>query len=230
MKFDGSPGKMHHHELMKCLDILESARGAKVAGHRGYFLKGYGVLLNQAVINYATNYLHDKEYTLLQPPFLMKRDLMHLTCELSDFEENLYSVEGGEYYLIATSEQPISCLHQGEWLKTTELPLKYCGLSSCFRKEAGAAGRDMWGIFRVHQFEKIEQFILCKEEDSWELHEELIKTAQDFYKDLGLPHRTVSIVGGALNDAAAKKYDLEAWFPGYEEYRELVSCSNCTDF
>ena len=229
-KIDGSPGNMHHHEIMRCLDMVETLRGAKVAGHRGYYLKGVGVMLNQAVINYSINYLAERGYTVLQPPYFMKRDLMHQTCELNDFEENLYEVEKGEYYLIATSEQPISAIHAGEWLKPAQLPLKYSGLSACFRKEAGSSGKDVWGIFRVHQFEKIEQFILCEPEKSWEMHEEMITTAQEFYKTLGLPHRTVNIVGGALNDAAAKKYDLEAWFPGYGTYRELVSCSNCTDF
>jgi len=150
-KIDGTPGNMHHHEIMRCLDIFETnPRGNKVAGHRGYFLKGAGVLLNQALINYSLSFLTGKDYTPLQPPFFMKRDLMHQTCELSDFEENLYSMEGGEYYLIATSEQPISALHAGEWLKESQLPIKYAGISSCFRKEAGAHGRDMWGIFRVH--------------------------------------------------------------------------------
>lgn len=155
-KIDGSPGNMHHHQLMRCLDMYEPDRGSKVAGHRGYFLKGNGVLLNQAVIQYSTNYLMDKGYTTLQPPYFMKRDLMHQTCELADFEENLYSMEGGEYYLIATSEQPISAFHAKENIIPADLPLKYAGISPCFRKEAGAHGRDMWGIFRVHQFEKIE--------------------------------------------------------------------------
>ncbi len=136
--------------------MFEPERGSKVAGHRGYFLRGVGVLLNQAIINYGLNYMTERGYTLLQPPYFMKSDLMHQTCELNDFAENLYSVENGEYYLIATSEQPISAIHAGEWLKTADLPIKYCGISSCFRKEAGAHGKDMWGIFRVHQFEKIE--------------------------------------------------------------------------
>lgn len=228
---DGVPGNMHHHQIMKCLDMFEDLRGSKVAGHRGYFLKGVGVLLNQAVINYALNFMTERGFTPLQPPFFMKKELMHQTCELNDFEENLYSMEGGDYYLIATSEQPISALHAGEWLKTADLPIKYCGLSSCFRKEAGAHGKDMWGIFRVHQFEKVEQFVICKdEEESWKMHDEMIASAQEFYTSLGLAHRTVDMVGGELNDAAARKYDLEAWFPGYGEYRELVSCSNCTDF
>jgi seryl-tRNA synthetase len=133
-------------------------------------------------------------------------------------------------YLIATAEQPISCLHRNEWFDRDELPKTYGGISPCFRKEAGAHGRDTWGIFRVHQFEKVEQFILCAPEDSWEAHEKMIKTSEEFMQSLGLPYRVINIVSGALNDAAAKKYDLEAWFPGYEEFRELQSVSNCLDY
>jgi seryl-tRNA synthetase len=133
-------------------------------------------------------------------------------------------------YLIATSEQPISAMHSKEWLEVKELPIKYGGFSTCFRKEAGASGKEMWGIFRVHQFEKIEQFCITTPEESWNMHEEMIKTAESFYQGLELPYRVINIVSGALNDAAAKKYDLEAWFPGYNNFRELVSCSNCTDY
>jgi len=135
-----------------------------------------------------------------------------------------------EKYLIATSEQPISAFHQGEWLEPKQLPLRYGGISTCFRKEAGAHGKDTWGIFRVHQFEKIEQFCITTPENSWEMHEEMLKIAEEFYQSLGIPYRVVSIVSGALNNAAAKKYDLEGWFPGFNEFRELVSCSNCTDY
>jgi seryl-tRNA synthetase len=133
-------------------------------------------------------------------------------------------------YLIATSEQPISTMYRDEWFEKQDLPVKYVGNSPCFRKEAGAAGKDTWGIFRVHQFEKVEQFVICAPEDSWAMHEEMIKLSEEFYQTLKLPYRVINIVSGALNDAAAKKYDLEAWFPGYGTYRELVSCSNCTDY
>lgn len=133
-------------------------------------------------------------------------------------------------YLIATAEQPISCLYRNEWLESSELPKHFAGVSPCFRKEAGAHGKDTWGIFRVHQFEKIEQFILCSPEESWEAHEKMIKVSEEFMQSLNLPYRVINIVSGALNDAAAKKYDLEAWFPGYEDFRELVSCSNCLDY
>ena len=166
----------------------------------------------------------------------MKREIMGETAELADFDDMLYKVEGsgengeGDYYLIATAEQPISTMYRGEWLERSQLPLKYGGISPCFRKEAGAHGKDTWGIFRIHQFEKVEQFVICAPEDSWKYHEEMIKVSEEFFESLGLPYRVINIVSGALNNAAAKKYDLEAWFPGYGTYRELVSCSNCTDY
>jgi seryl-tRNA synthetase len=133
-------------------------------------------------------------------------------------------------YLIATSEQPISALYRGEWLGPADVPQRFAGVSSCFRKEAGAHGRDVWGIFRVHQFEKVEQFCITSPEKSWAMHDEMIIQAEEFYKNLELPYQVVNICSGELNDAAAKKYDLEAWFPGYNAFRELVSSSNCTDF
>ncbi|KAF9967132.1 Cytosolic seryl-tRNA synthetase [Mortierella alpina] len=150
------------------------------------------------------------------------------------FDEELYKVTGEneDMYLIATSEQPISAYHANEWFEQPkeQLPVKYAGYSTCFRKEAGAAGRDTWGIFRVHQFEKIEQFCLTEPEKSWEMFDHMIENSEDFYKSLGLSYRVVSIVSGALNNAAAKKFDLEAWFPFQGAYKELVSCSNCTDY
>ena len=158
---------------------------------------------------------------------------MESTCQLSDFEENLYKISVSEkenLYLIATSEQPISSYYQKEWIPEDELPQRFAGYSTCFRKEAGAAGKDNWGIFRVHQFEKVEQFVITSEEESFNELERMLANSEEFYQALNLPYRVVNIVSGALNDAAAKKYDLEAWFPGYNDYRELVSCSNCLDY
>lgn len=147
-------GKLHHHEIMQCLDMVEFDRGQRIAGHRGYFLKGVGVLLNQALINYGLQTLIKKDYTPCQPPFFMKKHVMEATCQLSDFADNLYQVEGTDdsepLYLTATSEQPISAMHMKEWLAPDELPKRYAGISSCFRKEAGAHGKDVWGIFRIH--------------------------------------------------------------------------------
>merc|ERR1719433_1013673 len=201
---------------------------------------GPGVLLNQALINYGIAFLSMRGYTPLQPPFFMKKDLMGKTAELEDYHEVLYKVKEDEdqpqldRYLIATSEQPISAYHRGQFIDRKEFPFRYAGVSSCFRREAGSSGRDIRGTFRVHQFEKIEQFVLSEPEKSWEEHETMIRMAEEFYQSLGIPYRTVAIVSGELNNAAAKKYDLEGWFPGDDEgkgkYRELVSCSNCTDY
>jgi seryl-tRNA synthetase len=202
-----------------------------VSGHRGYFLTGMGLLLNQALINYGLAFLMEREYVPVQPPYMMNKEAMAGIAQLEDFDEQLYKVVGeDEKYLIATSEQPICVFHRNEWLTEKELPRKYAGYSSCFRKEAGSHGRDAWGIFRVHQFEKIEQFVVCPPEDSARHHEEMIAAAEAFYKSLNIAYRVVNIVSGELNNAAAKKYDLEGWFPTLAVYRELVSCSNCTDY
>lgn len=161
---------------MECLDIVDFKRGQKVAGHRGYFLKGDGVLLNQALINYGLTFLSSRQYTAVQPPFFMKKSTMEETCQLSDFEENLYKVEGqGEepLYLIATSEQPISAFMKDEWIEPSDVPFRFAGVSSCFRKEAGSHGKDVWGIFRIHQFEKVEQFCITAPENSWDMHTEM---------------------------------------------------------
>ncbi|CZT06110.1 probable serine-tRNA ligase, cytosolic [Rhynchosporium graminicola] len=225
---------LSHHEVLTRLDGYDPERGVKVVGHRGYFLKKWGVFLNQALINYGLEFLDSKGYTPLQTPQFMLKEYMAKTAQLEQFDEELYKVVDGDAqndkYLIATSEQPISAFHADEWLLSKELPIKYAGFSSCYRREAGSHGRDAWGIFRVHQFEKIEQFILTDPEKSWEMFDEMIAVSEGFYKSLGVPYRVVAIVSGALNNAAAKKYDLEAWFPFQGEYKELVSCSNCTDY
>ncbi|KAI8636883.1 seryl-tRNA synthetase [Parasitella parasitica] len=225
---------LSHHEVLARLDGYDQERGAKIAGHRGYFLTGVGVDLNLALITYGLNFLAKRGYKKLQTPFFMNKEMMAKTAQLSQFDEELYKVsgDGEDKYLIATSEQPISAFHEGEWFEkpSEQLPIKYAGYSTCFRKEAGAHGKDTWGIFRVHQFEKIEQFVLTDPEKSWEMFDEMINHSEDFFQSLGLSYRVVAIVSGALNSAAAKKYDLEAWFPFQGEYKELVSCSNCTDY
>merc|ERR1712100_786761 len=199
-----------HHELLWMIDGYEPVRGVAIAGARQYFLKGIGVRLQMALVNYGITFLAQHGYTPLQVPLMMRQDIMAETAELAQFDEELYKVtgEGEDKYLIATSEQPISAYHRNEWLNPKVLPLKYAGQSTCFRKEAGSSGRETWGIFRVHQFEKVEEFL----------------------QSLGIPYQVISIVSGALNKAAAKKYDIEAWFPGYGQYKEVVSCSNCTDY
>lgn len=225
---------LHHHHLLEMIDGYKPEPGVNVAGHRGYFLHEAGLMLNQALIRYGLAYLRKKDYKSIQPPFFMKKDIMAKTAQLEEFDEALYKVTGetnqGDFYLIATSEQPISALHMGEWMDPQQLPIRYAGISSCFRKEAGAHGRDAWGIFRVHQFEKVEQFVLCSPEESWKMLDEMVASSEGFLKSLELPYRVVNIVSGALNNAAAKKFDIEAWFPTLGVYRELVSCSNCTDY
>ncbi|QLQ80409.1 hypothetical protein HG537_0D04100 [Torulaspora globosa] len=230
----GKPAALSHHEVLLRLDGYDPERGVKISGHRGYFFRNYGVFLNQALINYGLSFLASKGYIPLQAPVMMNKEVMAKTAQLSDFDEELYKVMDGddEKYLIATSEQPISAYHSNEWFEKPQeqLPIRYAGYSSCFRREAGAHGKDAWGVFRVHAFEKIEQFVLAEPEKSWEEFDRMIATAEEFYQGLKLPYRIVGIVSGELNNAAAKKYDLEAWFPYQKEYKELVSCSNCTDY
>ncbi|KIW71534.1 serine-tRNA ligase [Phialophora macrospora] len=225
---------LSHHEVMTRAEIYDGERGVKLVGHRGYFLKKWGVLLNQALINYGLHFLVAKGYDPLQPPYFMKAEYMAKTAQLEQFDEELYKVvedkDAEDKFLIATSEQPISAMFAEEWMTPQDLPKKFAGYSSCFRKEAGAHGRDAWGLYRIHQFEKIEQFLFTKPEDSWQALEDMKSTAEEFYQTLKLPYRVIVIVSGALNNAAAKKYDLEAWFPYQGEYKELVSCSNCTDY
>ncbi|KAF9968238.1 Cytosolic seryl-tRNA synthetase [Mortierella alpina] len=223
-----------HDEVLYRLGAYDPERGQKVAGHRGYFYMDVGVDLNLALVHYGLAFLGRRQYKKLQTPYFMRKEVMAQTAQLSQFDEELYKVTGEneDMYLVATSEQPISAYHAKEWFEQPkeQLPLKYAGYSTCFRKEAGAAGRDTWGVFRVHQFDKVEQFCLTEPEHSWDMFEQMIQTSEEFYQTLGLSYRVVSMVSGALNNAAAKKLDLEAWFPFQGAYRELVSCSNCTDY
>lgn len=225
---------LSHHEVLLRLDGYDPDRGVKIVGHRGYFFRNWGVFLNQAIINYGLQFLASKGYTPLQTPQFMLKDYMAKTAQLEQFDEELYKVVDGDAkndkYLIATSEQPISAFHADEWLVAKDLPIKYAGYSTCYRREAGAHGRDAWGVYRVHQFEKVEQFLLTDPEKSWDAFDDMIRNSEEFYQSLGIPYQIVAIVSGALNNAASKKHDLEAWFPFQGEYKELVSCSNCTDY
>jgi len=229
-----TPELLHHHQLLYRIGGYEPDAGVEVAGHRGYYLTGMGYLLNNALIQYGLQFLAQRKYTPVQPPYFMRQTAMKKVAALAEFDEALYKVTGNPdeeaMYLIATSEQPLCALHLNGNLGPKDLPIKYTGFSTCFRKEAGSHGRDAWGTFRVHQFEKIEQFVLCHPDKSWEMMEDMIKVARDFYESLELPYHVVAIVSGELNNAASKKYDLEAWFPTLACYRELVSCSNCTDY
>ena len=220
----------NHVDLIEGIDGAEFKKAAEISGSRFYYLKADMVYLNMALLKFAVDILSEKGYTPFQTPFFIKHNVIKETAELADFEETLYKIDGEDLFLIATSEQTLAALHRGEIIDEKTLPRKYCGISSCFRKEAGSHGRDTLGIFRVHQFEKIEQFIFCNEEDSKDMHQTLLKNAELIYKKLGIPYRIVSIVSAELNDNASKKYDIEGWFPGSNTYRELVSCTNCKDY
>lgn len=221
-------GTLPYNVIFDKIQGCDTKRGARVMGHRGYFLLEELALLKNALVAYAVDFARERGYKLVQTPVMMKKEEMAKTAQLSDFDEQLYKVEDG-LYLIATSEQPLSVMHAGERFSQKELPIRYVGQSLCFRKEAGAHGKDNRGIYRVHQFDKVEQFVICSPEDSRKFFEEMIGTAEEFYRSLDISYRVVSIVSGEMNDAASIKYDLEAYFPETKRYRELVSCSNCTD-
>ena len=219
-----------HVDLIELINGADVLKASEVVGSRFYYLKGDLALLNLALMKFAIEFLQNKGYLPMWTPFFVKYDIIRAAAELADFEEQLYKIQDEDLYMIATSEQTLAAYHYDEIIDPDNLPLKYAGISSCFRREAGSHGKDTLGIFRVHQFEKIEQYVFCKPEDSWEFHEELIQNAEELYKKLEIPYRIVSIASGELNDNAAKKYDLEAWFPASNTYRELVSCSNCLDY
>jgi seryl-tRNA synthetase len=227
-EFDFPP--RDHIDLALLNDLFDIERAAKVAGSRFYYLKNQLVKLNYALINFALDFLAEKGFTLLQPPYMLRRAAEEAATDLADFEDVIYKVEGEDLYLIPTSEHAILAMHMDEILDGKALPLRYAGISPCFRKEAGAHGRDTKGIFRVHQFEKVEQFVFSRPEESWDEHERLLANAEEVYQKLGIPYRVVNICTGDIGTVAAKKYDIEAWLPGQGKYREVVSCSNCTDY
>lgn len=227
-EFDFQP--LSHVNLIQDINGADIKKASEVVGSRFYYLKGDLVLLNLALIRFALDKLISKNYKPLWTPFFMKRDIMKAAAELADFEETLYKIEDEDIFMIATSEQTLAAYHYDEIIDPDSLPLKYAGVSSCFRREAGSHGKDTLGIFRVHQFEKVEQFVFCKPENSWNIFEELISNTEELFSELKLPYRVVNIASGELNDNAAMKYDLEAWFPASNIYRELVSCSNCLDY
>ena len=226
--FDFEPSS--HVNIIHDINGADIKKASEVVGSRFYYLKGDLVLLNLALLRFALDKLISKGYEPLWTPFFIKHEIMKAAAELADFENQLYKIHDEDLYLIATSEQTLAAYHYDEIIDRERLPLKYAGISSCFRREAGSHGKDTLGIFRVHQFEKVEQYIFCKPENSWDLFDELISNAEEIYRELEIPYRIVNIASGELNDNAAKKYDLEAWFPSSGKFRELVSCSNCLDY
>ena len=220
----------NHIDLALDLDQIDMERAGKISGARFFYLKNQVAQLDMALMSFAIEELTKNGYTPIIPPYLMKREAYEGVTALGDFADVLYKVENEDLYLIATSEHPMAAMYMNEVLKEQDMPLKLAGISTCFRKEAGAHGKDTRGIFRTHQFNKIEQFIFCKPEDSTKLHEELLQNAEELLQKLELPYRVVNVCTGDIGTVAAKKYDIEAWMPAQNGYREVVSCSNCTDY
>ena len=220
----------NHNDLIEMNSWVDLARGAKVTGSRFYFLQGDLARLEMALQSYSANFLMDRGYTLVQPPLMMNREAYEGVTDLGDFETVMYGIEPDKYYLIATSEHPLTAMRMDEIIEPSELPIKLVGVSSCFRREVGAHGLSDRGIWRVHQFTKIEQIVICNPDDSWGHHEELLTNAVELWDSLGLHYRVVNICTGDMGTVASKKYDLEAWLPGANAYKEVVSCSNCTDY
>ncbi|MBC8500324.1 MAG: serine--tRNA ligase [Nanoarchaeota archaeon] len=220
----------NHVELAESLGIADFERSAKISGTGFYFMLGDLVLLNQALIRYAMEKLINKGFIPVEPPEMMRRKPYEGVTDLGDFDTMMYKVEDQDEYLIATSEHPIAAMLMNEIIPEGKLPLKFVGLSVNFRKEIGSHGVDEKGFFRMHQFWKVEQLIFCTPEQSWKIHEEIIKNAEEMYKELKIPYRITNICTGDLGIVAAKKYDLETWMPRTKDYKEVVSCSNCTDY
>ncbi|MBU0763171.1 MAG: serine--tRNA ligase, partial [Candidatus Altiarchaeota archaeon] len=220
----------HHGQLAQELGVADFERAVKISGSGFYFLKGDLALLDYALMNYAIKTLVDRGYTLVEPPLMMRRTPYEGVTDLDDFENVMYKIDGDDMYLIATSEHPMAAMYQDEIIEPQNLPIKYAGVSACFRREIGKHGLDERGLFRVHQFNKIEQFIFCRPDDSWRYHEELIQNAEDLMRDLEMPYRVVNVCTGDIGTVAAKKYDLEGYSPREDKYIELMSCSNCTAY
>ena len=220
----------NHNDLIEMNGWVDQSRGAKVAGSRFYFLQGDLARLEMALQQYGADFLMSRGYTLVQPPLMMNREAYEGVTDLADFETVMYGIEPDKYYLIATSEHPLTAMRMDEIIEPSELPIKLVGVSACFRREVGAHGLSDRGIWRVHQFTKVEQIVICDPDNSWDHHEELLGNAVDMWDSLGLHYRVVNICTGDMGTVAARKYDLEAWLPGAGGYKEVVSCSNCTDY
>jgi seryl-tRNA synthetase len=230
----GKPPKFNfepkdHLEIAMNLGIIDAERAAKVTGRAFFYLKGPLVILDHALQRFALDFLMKRGFIPVEPPFMLRREPYEGVTSLDDFEHMLYKIENEDLYLIATSEHPIAAMFMNEVLLKDELPLKFVGISPCFRKEAGTHGKYTKGLFRMHQFNKVEQFVFCLPEESWEIHEELQENAEKLYQKLGLHYRVVNVCTGDIGIVAAKKYDTEVWMID-GKFREVGSNSNCTDY
>ena len=219
-----------HQEIIELIGGADLKRAAKVAGRRFYFLTGDLARLEMALVNYAIDILYQKGYSLTIPPFFMNREAYEGVVDLNDFEEVMYKVEEEDFYLIATSEHPLTARFKDEILDLKEEPLRFAGFSTNFRKEVGAHGLSDRGIWRVHQFAKVEQVIICKPEESEKLHREILENAIKIFEGLEIPFRVVDICTGDIGTVAARKYDLETWMPASQQWKEIVSASNCKSY
>lgn len=219
-----------HVAIGELLGILDTERGARTSGSRFVYLIGDIVHVQFALVRHALDILADQGFTPVIPPVLVREEAMFGTGFLPTDEVNLYVATEDELYLAGTSEVALAALHMGEILDEANLPLRYAGYSTCFRREAGSYGKDLGGMFRVHQFDKVEMFSFTTPETSWDEHEAMVEIEEHILGNLGVPYRVVNVAAGDLGGSAAKKYDIEAWLPGQGRYREVTSCSNCTDY
>lgn len=219
-----------HNDLIEMNKWVDLERAAKIAGSRFFFLKGDLARLELALQTYAVDFITSRGFTFVQPPVMMNRKAYEGVTDLSDFETVMYGITPDPLYMIATSEHPLTSMFMDEVIEPSLLPIKIVGVSPCFRREVGAHGLSDRGIWRVHQFTKIEQIVISHPDDSWDHHEELLQNCIDLWDNLGLHYEVVNICTGDMGTVAARKYDLEAWLPGAGAYKEIVSCSNCTDY
>ncbi|RZD38100.1 MAG: serine--tRNA ligase [Methanobacteriota archaeon] len=219
-----------HQKIIENIGGADLKRAAKIAGRRFYFLTGDLARLEMALVNYAIDILYQKGYSLTIPPFFMNREAYEGVVDLNDFEEVMYKVEEQDFYLIATSEHPLTARFKDEILELKKEPLRFAGFSTNFRKEVGAHGLSDRGIWRVHQFAKVEQVIICKPEESEKLHKEILDNAIEIFEGLEIPFRVVDICTGDIGTVAARKYDLETWMPAAQQWKEIVSASNCKSY
>ncbi len=219
-----------HADILEALDLLDTKKAGEVAGSRFYYLKGDIVKLNLAIVNFALDYLAKKGFTLVQPPYMLRKETLSGAIPLAAFEEMIYKIDAEDLYLIGTAEHALNAYYFNEIIEPSKLPIRFAGVSPCFRKEAGSHGKDTKGIFRTHQFEKIEQFVFCKPEDSWKEFDLILKNSEELLKQLGIPFRFVVLSSENMGRVPTKTIDFEGWFPSQNAYRELGSCSNCLDY
>lgn len=219
-----------HADILEVLDLLDTKKASEVAGSRFYYLKGDLVKLNYAIINFAMDFLRERGFTLIQPPYMLRKEALEGALPLAAFEEMIYKIEREDLYLIGTAEHALNAYYMNEIIDSKKLPVRFAGISPCFRKEAGAHGKDTKGIFRIHQFEKIEQFVFCKPENSWKEFDLILKNSEEILKQLEIPFRFVVLSSQDTGRVPTKTIDFEGWFPSQKAYRELGSCSNCLDY